>query len=99
MIANGRDAIDRAAYPGMAGFFEDLAQVYREEIAALYAAGCRYLQIDETNLPFLCDPSLLDHVRAIGEDPDRLPETYVALINSCVRDVPAGMRSRSRRNK
>jgi 5-methyltetrahydropteroyltriglutamate--homocysteine methyltransferase len=87
----GRDAIDRAAYPEMAGFFDDLARVYREELAALYAAGCRYVQIDETNLPFLCDPSLLDHVRAIGEDPDRLPATYVALINACVRDVPDDM--------
>ena len=87
----GRAAIDKTAYPDMAEFFADLARVYREEIAALYAAGCRYLQIDETNLPFLCDPTLRGHVTSIGEDPDKLPATYVDLLNACLRDVPADM--------
>jgi 5-methyltetrahydropteroyltriglutamate--homocysteine methyltransferase len=87
----GRDAIDRAAYPDMDGFFIDLAEVYRQEIAALYAAGCRYVQLDETNLPFLCDPKLQDNVRKIGEDPAKLPAKYVALLNDCLRDVPDDM--------
>ncbi|HXQ49701.1 MAG TPA: 5-methyltetrahydropteroyltriglutamate--homocysteine S-methyltransferase [Stellaceae bacterium] len=84
----GRAAVDKLAYPDMDGFFADLARVYREEIAALYAAGCRYVQIDETNLPFLCDPRLRDHARTIGEDPDALPRRYVALLNDVVRDRP-----------
>jgi len=87
----GRAAVDRAAYPEMDAFFADLAQVYREEIAALYQAGCRYVQIDETNLPFLCDPKLREGARALGEDPDTLPARYVALLNDCVRDVPDDM--------
>ena len=66
---SGRAGVDAKAYPDMSEFFADLARVYREEIAALYQAGCRYLQIDETNFPFLCDPKLHDHVRSIGEDP------------------------------
>jgi 5-methyltetrahydropteroyltriglutamate--homocysteine methyltransferase len=84
----GRAAIDKLAYPEMDGFFADLAKAYRDEIDALYAAGCRYVQIDETNLPFLCDPKLRDHVRSIGEDPDQLPARYVALINDIVRGRP-----------
>ena len=87
----GRAAIDKTAYPEIGEFFADLAKVYREEIAALYAAGCRYVQIDETNLPFLCDPALRKNVAGIGEDPDALPRTYVALLNDCLRDVPADM--------
>jgi 5-methyltetrahydropteroyltriglutamate--homocysteine methyltransferase len=87
----GRAAIDRSVYPDIEQFFDDLTQVYREEIAALYAAGCRYLQIDDTNLPFLCDPKLRDHVRRIGEDPDTLPALYVRLLNDAVRDKPADM--------
>jgi 5-methyltetrahydropteroyltriglutamate--homocysteine methyltransferase len=87
----GRKAIDPAIYPDIEEFFEHLAQVYREEIAALYAAGCRYLQIDDTNLPFLCDPKLRDHVRSIGEDPDTLPVLYVRLTNQALRDKPADM--------
>ncbi len=87
----GRAAIDRKVYPDVEEFFADLTRVYREEIAALYAAGCRYLQIDDTNLPFLCDPKLRDHVRNIGEDPDALPELYVRMVNEVVRGKPADL--------
>ena len=87
----GRGAIDTRAYPDIAEFFADLARVYRQEIAALYAVGCRYVQIDETNLPFLCDPELRKNVVAIGENPDTLPQTYVKLLNDCLRDVPDDM--------
>ena len=87
----GRGAIDKWAYPDMAEFFDDLAKIYREEIAALYASGCRYVQIDETNLPFLCDPKLRKGAADIGEDPDKLPATYVKLLNECLRDVPQDM--------
>ena len=52
----GRAAIDIDAYPDLEVFFDDLAACYRAEIAALYAAGCRYLQLDDTNLAYLCDP-------------------------------------------
>ncbi|MCB0091702.1 MAG: hypothetical protein KDE54_27620, partial [Caldilineaceae bacterium] len=44
----GRAAIDIESYPDMDQFFEDLAQCYRDEIGALYAAGCRYIQMDDT---------------------------------------------------
>jgi len=87
----GRGAIDRAAYPELGAFFADLAQVYREEIAALYQAGCRYVQIDETNLPFLCDPKQQAAARERGEDPAKLPGLYVTLLNDCLRDVPDDM--------
>ena len=52
----GRAAIDIEAYPDLDDFFADLAACYRDEIAALHAAGCRYLQLDDTNLAYLCDP-------------------------------------------
>jgi len=87
----GRAAIDAKAYPDMEGFFADLAAVYRAEIKALYDAGCRYVQIDETNLPYLCDPKLSGHVRTIGEDPVRLLDRYVTLLNAVVADRPADL--------
>ncbi len=49
----------------------DIARVYREEIAALYDAGCRYLQIDETNLPSLCDPKLREQAKNDRRGPGR----------------------------
>lgn len=87
----GRAGIDMTAYLDLAEFFADLAKVYREEIAALHQAGCRYVQIDETNLPFLCDPKMRDGAASRGDDPDKLPAQYVALLNDCLRDVPDDM--------
>ena len=49
--------VDEKAYPEMGEFFADLGKVYREEIGDLAAAGCRYLQLDEVNFAYLCDPS------------------------------------------
>lgn len=44
----GRKAISEQAYPNLDDFFADLAQCYVQEVNALYAAGCRYLQLDDT---------------------------------------------------
>ena len=87
----GRDAIDSAAYPDMADFYADLAGVYAEEIADLAAAGCRYLQLDEVNLAYLCDPALRAQVSNIGEDPASLPRTYAKLLNDTIAGRPADM--------
>ncbi len=87
----GRKSIAIEAYPNMDEFFEDLAACYRAEIAALYAAGCRYIQLDDTNLAYLCDPKMRAAAQERGEDPNELPRTYAALINSALRDVPKDM--------
>jgi 5-methyltetrahydropteroyltriglutamate--homocysteine methyltransferase len=87
----GRKAVDAAAYPDIAEFYADLAQVYRAEIADLAAAGCRYLQIDEVNLAYLCDPNLRKEVAGFGEDPDTLPATYARLLNDAIAGRPRDM--------
>lgn len=87
----GRAAIDIKCYPDLDLFFEDLAQCYRDEIAALYSAGCRYIQLDDTNLADLCDPKIRQGAIERGDDPDELPRTYAALINSALRDRPGDL--------
>jgi 5-methyltetrahydropteroyltriglutamate--homocysteine methyltransferase len=87
----GRGGIDEKAYPDMDEFFADLARVYREEIAELAEIGCRYIQLDEVNFAFLCDPKVRESARQIGEDPDELPHTYARLINDTIRDRPDDM--------
>jgi len=84
----GRKAIDIEAYPDMDEFFEDLAQCYRDEIKSLYQAGCRYIQMDDTNLAYLCDPRLREGARVRGDDPDELPRTYAELVNKVIDDRP-----------
>jgi 5-methyltetrahydropteroyltriglutamate--homocysteine methyltransferase len=87
----GRDAISRDAYPDLEAFYADVAAAYRAEIAALGAAGCRYLQLDDTNLAYLCDAKMRDGARQRGDDPDLLPRRYARLINAAISDRPAGM--------
>ena len=84
----GRKAIDIEAYPDMDMFFEDLAQCYRDEIDSLYQAGCRYIQLDDTNLAYLCDPQLRAGAKERGDDPNELPHAYAALINNALKDRP-----------
>ena len=84
----GRQTIDIEAYPDMTEFFADLAQCYRDEVDSLYRAGCRYLQMDDTNLAYLCDPKLRAGARDRGHDPDQLPRAYAALINSVIDGRP-----------
>ena len=73
----------------MAEFYADLARVYSEEVRELAAAGCRYLQIDEVYIAYLCDPALREQVAALGENPQTLPRTYVGMINGAVKGRPA----------
>ena len=87
----GRKGIDITAYPDMDEFFEDLAQVYREEVSSLYKAGCRYIQFDDTNLAYLCDERQRAQVKERGEDPDQLPHAYAALINSVIDARPGDL--------
>jgi 5-methyltetrahydropteroyltriglutamate--homocysteine methyltransferase len=87
----GRAAIDASTYPEIDDFYADLVSVYRAEIADLAAAGCRYLQIDEVNLAYLCDPELRRQVAAIGEDPEQLPQTYARLLNAVIAACPPQM--------
>lgn len=87
----GRDAIDTAAYPDLDQFYSDLSAAYRAEIASLADAGCRYLQLDDTNLAYLCDDTQRANARQRGMDPDELPRLYARIINDAIRDRPADM--------
>jgi 5-methyltetrahydropteroyltriglutamate--homocysteine methyltransferase len=84
----GRKGIDINAYPEMDEFFDDLAQVYRDEVNSLYSAGCRYIQLDDTNLAYLCDPELRAQAKERGDDPNELPHAYASLINAVIDGRP-----------
>jgi methionine synthase II (cobalamin-independent) len=87
----GRDAISREVYPDLEAFFDDLTGAYRAEIADLAGRGCRYLQMDDTNLAYLCDPAIRARTAERGDDPDELTRLYVRLVNDAFRDRPADM--------
>ncbi|MBL8376692.1 MAG: 5-methyltetrahydropteroyltriglutamate--homocysteine S-methyltransferase [Burkholderiales bacterium] len=86
----GRASVSREAYPDIEAFFADVVAVYRAEIAALEAAGCRYVQIDDPLLTYFISDRLRAAVRAAGEDPDARLARYVRLINDCIAARGAG---------
>ncbi len=87
----GREAISREAYPDLEAFFTDIAAAYRAEIRALSDAGCTYLQLDDTNLAYLCDTRMREGARQRGDDPDELPRRYARLINAAIEGRPPSM--------
>ncbi|HEY1795403.1 MAG TPA: 5-methyltetrahydropteroyltriglutamate--homocysteine S-methyltransferase [Stellaceae bacterium] len=87
----GRAAIDEAVYPEMDRFWDDLAQVYKAEIAALSGLGCTYLQLDDTSLAYLNDPTQRAYVDSIGGDGASQHLTNIKIINAALAGRPAGM--------
>jgi 5-methyltetrahydropteroyltriglutamate--homocysteine methyltransferase len=87
----GKTAIDPKVYPDTAEFFADLAAAYRTEIADLAARGCTYLQMDEVPLAVICDPANKAIVKSRGEDPEKVIDAYIDVINESIRERPSTM--------
>ena len=84
----GRKMIDRAAYPSMDEFYRDLGQAYKQAIQGFYAAGCRYLQLDDCSFAYLCDPAQRDMLAKRGDDPAKQGEIYAGMINAALDGRP-----------
>jgi 5-methyltetrahydropteroyltriglutamate--homocysteine methyltransferase len=87
----GRAVIDQAVYPDMEAFWHDLAEVYRRQIAGLAALGCTYLQLDDTSLAYLNDPTQRAYVTSIGGDGEQQHLINIQLINTALADKPVGI--------
>ena len=88
----GRAGISKQHYPELEpDFYEDVAKAYGDELQSLSKAGCNYVQMDDTNLAYLCDDKMRAAAKARGDDPDELPHRYAKFINRVVAKKPAGM--------
>jgi 5-methyltetrahydropteroyltriglutamate--homocysteine methyltransferase len=88
----GRGGISAEAYPELEPtFYHDVARAYADELDALAAAGCNYVQLDDTNLAYLCDPKMREAAQARGDDPAELPSRYARFVNLVAAHKPAGM--------
>ena len=88
----GRAGISKAAYPELdPAFYDDVAKAYGDELQSLFDAGCRYVQMDDTNMAYLCDEKMREAARQRGDDPNELPHRYAGFINKVVAHKPAGM--------
>ena len=88
----GRAGISKEHYPELEPtFYQDVANAYGDELRSLAAAGCTYVQMDDTNMAYLCDEHMREAARQRGDDPNELPHRYAKFINLVVAQKPAGM--------
>ena len=87
----GRDAIDSASYPTLEPFFADLGVAYRKAVSAFGDAGCTYLQLDEVNIAYLCDPDQIAMLKSRGEHVEDILGVYTRMLNDAIAGKPAGM--------
>ncbi|MCV0440110.1 MAG: 5-methyltetrahydropteroyltriglutamate--homocysteine S-methyltransferase [Hydrogenophaga sp.] len=88
----GRAGISKEAYPELDPvFYDDVAKAYGDELQSLADAGCTYVQMDDTNMAYLCDERMREAARQRGDDPNELPHRYAGFINKVVAHKPKGM--------
>ena len=83
-----RDTLKKT-YPDLDLFWADLTAAYRAEMKAMYDAGCRYFQIDDTTVAMMGDPKVRDQFKSKGDDPDKTIAMYTDATNAAIRDLPA----------
>jgi 5-methyltetrahydropteroyltriglutamate--homocysteine methyltransferase len=88
----GRAAIDEGVYPDLGPFWRDLSTAYAEELRRVAELGCTYLQLDDTSLAYLNDPTQRELVAAQGADPEHQHEQYIRTINAAIEDRPETLR-------
>jgi 5-methyltetrahydropteroyltriglutamate--homocysteine methyltransferase len=87
----GRAAIDPAVYPDEEQFWADLSAAYAEQIRRVAAAGCTYLQLDDTSLAYLNDPAQRELLASRGDDPLHQHERYIRQLNAALAGRPDGL--------
>ena len=87
----GKAAIDETVYPDINQFWADLKHVYADEVEALGKLGCRYLQLDDTSLAYLNDPTQREYVAKQGGDAKSQHLVYIDVLNGALAKKPADM--------
>jgi 5-methyltetrahydropteroyltriglutamate--homocysteine methyltransferase len=87
----GRDHISRAVYPSLTEFWSDMVAAYHDHLRNLFAAGCRYVQMDETSIAKFPDSKIRSWLEKRGDNWKDLLGTYTDVINAVVEGAPKGM--------
>jgi len=91
IVQGGEKIIDRKIYPEPDQFFTDLSKAYAAEVSDLANAGCKYLQLDDTFLAFLCDDKIGAAMGRSNEDTQKMARLSARLINDAIKDRPKDM--------
>jgi len=81
----GDAAVTAQAYRDVDEFWDDTVTAYHQELSVLAAAGCSYVQIDETAFAKFGDPAVQAMLAARGDDWRTLIDTYIDVTNQVLR--------------
>ncbi|WP_342609292.1 5-methyltetrahydropteroyltriglutamate--homocysteine S-methyltransferase [Vibrio tritonius] len=91
VLANNDTSKLLEVYPNLDDFYADLAKTYRDAVQAFYAAGCRYLQFDDTNWAFLADANKRAELKEKGIDVNDIAKVCSDIINGALEGKPEDM--------
>jgi 5-methyltetrahydropteroyltriglutamate--homocysteine methyltransferase len=74
-------------YPTRSDLLWEIVKIIQAEIEALIAEGVPYIQVDAPRYSYYVDPRWRQHLRDLGEDPDRLFQEAIAADNTCLEGV------------
>ena len=84
----GDAAVLASAYQDVETFWDDTVEAFRKELSALAAAGCAYVQIDETAFAKFGDPDVQASLAARGDHWSTLIDRYIDVTNRVVANFP-----------
>jgi 5-methyltetrahydropteroyltriglutamate--homocysteine methyltransferase len=84
----GDAAVTAQAYRDTDEFWDDIIAAFRSELHSLAAAGCTYVQIDETAFAKFGDADVQATLRARGDEPDALIDRYIDVTNRVLAGLP-----------
>jgi 5-methyltetrahydropteroyltriglutamate--homocysteine methyltransferase len=79
--------VTEAFYPTRADLLWALVPIIKQELAALVDDGIPYIQVDEPRYSYYVDPRWRQHLRELGEDPDRMFDEAIAADNACLEGM------------
>lgn len=81
------EALDRV-YPDREELYRDLAAAYHDLILALYAEGCRSIQLDDCTWGMLCDRRYWETRTNGHSDTGELQKLYIRLNDAAIAGLP-----------
>lgn len=79
--------LTEAFYPHRSDLLWALVPIIQDEIVALVQDGVPYIQIDEPRYSYYVDPKWRQHLRDLGEDPERAFDEAIAADNACLQGI------------
>jgi len=71
-------------YPTRSDLIRELSGIVKSEVAALADDGVAYIQLDAPRYSYYVDTKWREHLRGLGEDPDRMFMEAVAADSHCI---------------